>query len=329
MKYFQFSLLFFAFVATFAESTNLENVFKVLHENVLFNGRLCFFQEGFEQNTFQWPQNLSLSFLSSQEVWLLASEDFPECVVIVLRWQENLLKGLDSLRVFSRHVWLLQNSSSVDELTSIDLTTSVFVFEEASLLLEKVYRVCQHCVLKRQQVEAEEMFSEVDFWSRRPDLSEMTFKVCVEDAPPLQIVPEDGSRPTGYFPDLFYELQVMVPLIKQVGINQGYLNMSMYSETRRDKSLFKTWSEQKVQRVFAKMNSHYKLIDHTPVPKIKIPILPKLLFFHKCQELLVTFCTVLKFYGTSFIVYHLGSPGSPGNTRKSGWSFKAKVLRIS
>ena len=99
--------------------------------------------------------------------------------------------------------------------------------------------------------------------------------------------------------------------------------------TRRDKSLFKTWSEPKVQRVFAKMNSHYKLIDHTPMPIIKIPILPKLLFFHKCQELLVTFCTILKFYSTSFIEYHLGSPRSPGNTRKSGWSCKAKVLRIS
>ena len=81
-----------------------------------------------------------------------------------------------------------------------------------------------------------------------------------------------------------------------------------------------------MQRVFAKMNAHYKLIDHTPVPIIKIPILPKLLFFHKCQELLVPFCTILKFYGTSFIVYHLGSPRSPGNTRKSSWSCKAKVL---
>ena len=38
-----------------------------------------------------------------------------------------------------------------------------------------------------------------------------------------------------------------------------------------------------------------------------------------CQELLVLFCTILKFYGTSFIVYHLGSPGSPGGHVKQNF----------
>ena len=39
------------------------------------------------------------------------------------------------------------------------------------------------------------------------DLGEIDFVVVVEHSPPLQIIPDDGSKPTGFFPDLFYEVR--------------------------------------------------------------------------------------------------------------------------
>ncbi len=46
-----------------------------------------------------------------------------------------------------------------------------------------------------------------DHFDRRRDLSEINFRVCVEHSPPLQTVRGNGLRPTGFFPDLFYELK--------------------------------------------------------------------------------------------------------------------------
>ena len=46
-----------------------------------------------------------------------------------------------------------------------------------------------------------------DHFDRRRDLSEINFRVCVEHSPPLQTVRGNGLRPTGFFPDLFYELR--------------------------------------------------------------------------------------------------------------------------
>lgn len=76
-----------------------------------------------------------------------------------------------------------------------------------------MYRTCPtNCRLRINDISLRQFFDLDDFWERRSDLSELSFNVCVEHSPPLQIVPGDGQRPTGFFPDLFYEVKVSVRL---------------------------------------------------------------------------------------------------------------------
>ncbi len=130
-------------------------------------------------------------------------------------------------------IWILQSTKSMLEAVAhaqLRLNSRVFLFsnQERGITLEEVYRVCNTCELRRNTVSAWQvspistlrsafyMYYTTaccqvhhldDLWERRSDLSELHFRVCVEHSPPLQIVPADGSRPTGFFPDLFYEIQ--------------------------------------------------------------------------------------------------------------------------
>ena len=94
---------------------------------------------------------------------------------------------------------LTQNDSSIFD---------VFLFSldqyEEKLNYRRVSRVCPQCGVKMSR-EASALAL-----NKKNALSGASFRVCVEHSPPLQIIPEDGSRPTGFFPDLFYEVQVII-----------------------------------------------------------------------------------------------------------------------
>lgn len=138
---------------------------------------------------------------------------------VFLKGQGDRLDGFSSQQL-SQNVFLCEDNN-ICATHNLDLRSRVFFVGNKSrssvgthhgLALSEVYRACSKCEVQIQHVSWNEIFTVDSIWARRKDLSKLTFRVCVEHSPPLQIVPSDGSRPTGMFPDLFYELQVTMIL---------------------------------------------------------------------------------------------------------------------
>ena len=99
----------------------------------------------------------------------------------------------------------------------MSITQFSFDYVEDTYFLEW-YRACSTCRLRWNKVDSVQ--SEKSLFLRRSDLSELSFRVNVEHAPPLQQLPPDfpdvppsgdegvNDRPFGTFPDLFYEIKV-------------------------------------------------------------------------------------------------------------------------